>query len=128
MKIKFNYWNIIQAKDIKEKFKQSYAPLKEETLKGILDDDDEEEFLDDDDVQVTLSSLDDGAIKSNFIGSRKAKSDSEEESDGEAEETPSNTIAGMEMGREAKVKKVEKKVFLDKDIKSERDLKKMVRN
>lgn len=103
--------------------------MKEENLKGILDEDDEEEdFLDDDEVHVTVSSLDDKAIKRTFIGSRKAKSDSEEEeSENEDEHKSVNKIAGMEMGREAKAKKAQIKQLTDKEIKSERDLKKLVK-
>jgi hypothetical protein len=76
-------------------------------------------------VQVTVSSLDAGAIKSNFIGSRVVKNDSEEESETEEPTISSSTIAGMEMGREAKAKKIETKQITDKEIKSGRDLKKL---
>lgn len=113
---------------MKDKFKQSFKPIEE--LKDVLSDSDEENVLETEDVTVTISAIKpDELAKKNFIGYRKVQvSESEEEED--EPEVQAAGIPGMETTKEKKKsKQVVDKNFLKltEKLKTEKDVKKMVR-
>jgi hypothetical protein len=124
---------------LKEKYKQSFAPIEE--LKGIVSDEEEEAF-EDDDVKVTIRNIEpDKALrKHNFLGLRQFdESSDEEEKSGEKEKNQINLdeIEGMEINKKKKSKSTnqneeqqksgkKKLPLIPENIKSEKDFKRMV--
>lgn len=123
-----------QSKNLKDKFKLSYKPIAEleEVLKDSGDSEQEDEGFETEDVKVTISAIKpEDLVKKHFIGYRKAKeSDSEQESVQEESKHEANAVPGMEISSKASKKsKVDRdKEFekLTENLKSEKDVKKLV--
>lgn len=126
--------HFLQAKDFKNKLKQSFQPIEE--LKDLLSDEEDEnqEEYETENAMVTINSLTTEEIsrKKNFIGIRRVKADTSESEEEPEQKPDANSIPGMEMGPVKAVKKVpdaaDKRIQkIAEKIKSEKDIKKYIK-
>lgn len=127
------YLNLfLQTKSLKDKFKQSFKPIAEldDVLKDSGDEEEEEGF-ETEDVTVTISTIKPEELaKRNFIGYRKVQESESDESDEEDDDeaVATNSVPGMDTNKSKKAKIIEDKTFLKltANLKTEKDVKKMV--
>lgn len=124
---------LLQTKNLKDKFKQSFKPIAEldSILKSDDDESENENNFETDEVTVTISAIKPEELaKRNFIGYRKVQeSESEEEPEKETLDTEVNEIPGMETSvakAQEKIKKDKEFEKLTANCKSEKDVKKLV--